>query len=226
MFGYDDAPIQGGMNDKGLFIDANALPPTGWKAESGKPEWRESSLRKFFGMSTTEKDAEYFMKTILLTCATVNDVKAFINKYNHPVLAHAKFPVADRTGASMIIEFGQGRVQLIERKEWYQISTNFVISDLTDQNYPCWRYTTAKKLFQEAKKLDVPLIRNILKATHQEDNQWIYTVYSNIYDLKSGTIYLYNRSNFDKVVTLNLEEELKKGKRVVELPSLFDTVGR
>lgn len=223
LFGYDDAPFQGGINDKGLFIDGNALPPTGWRAESGKPEWREDSFRKLLGLSATEKDAENFIKYILLNFASVAEVKDFINKYNHPVLANAKFPVADRTGASMIIEFGQGRVQNVERNDWYQISTNFVYSNITDQNYSCWRFRAAEKSFQQAKKLDLPLIRDILKATYQEDEQWVYTVYSNIYDLKSGVIYLYNRSNFDKVVRMDLEEELRKGKRVVRLPSLFDS---
>jgi penicillin V acylase-like amidase (Ntn superfamily) len=220
MFGYDDAPFQGGMNDQGLFIDGNALAATGWKAESGKPEWRGNVYRKFPGLKATEKDAENFMKTILLTCATVKDVRDFVNKYNHPVLARAKFPVADQTGASIVIEFGQGRVQCIERADWYQISTNFVISNLTDGDYPCWRYRKADTMFREAKELNISLIRDILKATRQEE-EGVYTVYSNIYDLKARTIYLYNRSNFDRVVKLNLREELKKGKRVVEIPSLF-----
>lgn len=29
--GFDDMSAQGGMNDQGLFIDANALSPTGWE---------------------------------------------------------------------------------------------------------------------------------------------------------------------------------------------------
>jgi len=223
LFGYDDAPFQGGMNDKGLFIDGNALPPTGWRAERGKPEWREDSFRKLLGLSATEKDAESFIKYILLNFATVAEVKDFIEKYNHPVLANAKFPVADRTGASMVIEFGRGSVQRVERNGWYQISTNFVQSDIADQNYSCWRYNAAEKSFRQAKRLDLPLSRGILKATHQEDEQWIYTVYSNIYDLRYGVIYLYNRSDFDKVVRLDLAEELRKGKRLVKLPSLFDS---
>jgi len=46
-------------------------------------------------------------------------------------------------------------------------------------------------------------------------------VYSNIYDLKKGTIYLYNMRNFDEVVVLDLTEELKKGSRRIDLPALF-----
>ena len=219
----DDAPFQGGMNDHGLFIDGNAIPPTGWKAEKAKPEWRENSLRKLIGMKTTEKDAEYFMKSVLQKCSTVKEVKDFVSKYNLPGLAQSKFPVADRTGASMVVEFTKGRVQCSERAGWYQISTNIITSNITAENYLCWRYKTADKLLSEAKELTMPLIRDILKATHQEQAKHsVTTVYSNIYDLKSGTIKLYRSGNFDKVITLDLNDELIKGSRMIKLSSLFD----
>ena len=48
-------------------------------------------------------------------------------------------------------------------------------------------------------------------------------MYSNIYDLKKGTIYVYNLHDFKEVVVLHLAEELKKGQRRIELPSLFNT---
>jgi hypothetical protein len=49
-------------------------------------------------------------------------------------------------------------------------------------------------------------------------------VYSNIYDLKKGMIYVYNLRNFKEVVVLDLAEELKKGERRIELPPLFKHV--
>jgi hypothetical protein len=70
-----------------------------------------------------------------------------------------------------------------------------------------------------AKELGVELIREVLDKTHQEGRALI--VYSNIYDLKKGIIYLYNLRNFKEVVVLNLSEELKKGQRRVDLASLF-----
>ena len=47
------------------------------------------------------------------------------------------------------------------------------------------------------------------------------TVYSNIYDLKKGIIYLYNMRNFDVVVVMDLAEETGKGQRQIDLKSLF-----
>jgi hypothetical protein len=202
VFGYDDAPVQGGMNDQGLFIDANAVSPTGWKPDSGKPT---------FPLST--------MVTVLATCATCDDVRAFFEKSNIPSLAKARFPIADRSGASMVVEYGRGRVQFVRSDTWYQIATNFVMSNVRDGNYPCWRYRKADQIFSEARELNVELVRKALDETHQEGGA--LTVYSNIYDLKKGIIYLYNLRNFDQVTVVNLSEELKKGERVLELPSLF-----
>ncbi len=102
MFGYDDMPVQGGMNDQGLFIDGNSPAPTGWKPDAGKPAFRGSVLMVLLG-----------------TCATCQDVKEFFGKLNVPALERARIPVADRSGASMVVEYGQGRVQFIRSDTWY-----------------------------------------------------------------------------------------------------------
>ncbi len=204
IFGYDDAPIQGGMNDQGLFIDGNALAPTGWKPEPDKPTFRGN-----------------VMMSILGTCATCGDVEDFFRKSNFPALERARFPVADRTGASMVVEYGLGRVQFVKRDTWYQIATNFVMSNIKDGNIPCWRYRAADEILSGADELSLELIKNSLEKTRQEGRS--LTVYSNIYDLKKGHVYTYNLGNFEDVVVMDLAEELKKGQRRVELGSLFKT---
>jgi hypothetical protein len=74
-------------------------------------------------------------------------------------------------------------------------------------------------MLSSADDFDVELIRDVLDATHQEGRS--PTVYSNIFDLVSGKIYLYNVHNFSEVVTLDFKEELAKGKYTIALPSLF-----
>jgi len=206
VFGYDDMLVQGGMNDRGLFIDGNSLAPTGWKPDPGKPTFRGSVLMVLLG-----------------TCATCEDVKAFFEKSNVPALERARLPVADRSGASMVVEYGQGRVQFVRSKTWYQIATNFVMSNVSDGRYPCWRYRTADEILSKAKELNLDLIRDVLEKTHQEGGS--LTVYSNIYDLKNGMIYLYKLRDFKEVVVFNLAEDLKKGERRLNLPALFKGAG-
>jgi CubicO group peptidase (beta-lactamase class C family)/predicted O-methyltransferase YrrM len=202
VFGYDDGFAQGGMNDQGLFIDGNALKPTDWKGEPDKPTFR--------GIVTM---------VVLGTCATCQDVRTFFEKYNVPALSRARFPVADRTGDSMVVEYGQGRVQFVKSETWYQIATNFVMSNVTDGNYPCWRYRAADVTLSAAEKLSVDLIKDVLDKTHQKSGS--PTVYSNIYDLKKGLIHVYSLGNFKDAVVLNLSEELEKGQRRLALASLF-----
>jgi putative intracellular protease/amidase len=202
VFGYDDAPVQGGMNDQGLFIDGNALAPTGWKPDPEKPVFRGN-----------------VMMTILATCATCGDVEDFFSRSNFPALERARFPVADRTGASIVVEYGQGKVQFVKSGTWYQIATNFVMSNIRDENYPCWRYRAADKILSEAGELSLDLVRNALEKTRQEGRA--LTVYSNIYDLKKGSVTTYLLRNFEEAVVLDLAEELKKGQRRIELASLF-----
>jgi tetratricopeptide (TPR) repeat protein len=200
--GFDDMYAQGGMNDQGLFIDANALSPTGWKPVEGKPTFRGELL-----------------DTILAECSTVEEAIVFCSQYNIPGLARARFPIADRTGASMVVEYGQGNVQYVRKIGVYQIATNFVITNVKDENYPCTRYRIADKMLKNAADVSLDLVRAVLSATHQEGQY--PTVYSNICDLKNGILYLYNFHNFEEAVQFDLEAELKKGKKSYDIPSLF-----
>jgi penicillin V acylase-like amidase (Ntn superfamily) len=204
VFGYDDSPFQGGMNDQGLFIDGNALSPTGWKPVPDKTTFRGIVIMVVLG-----------------TCTTCEDAKDFFNKYNVPGLERARFPIADRTGKSMVVEYGQGAVQFVEPDTWYQIATNFVMSNVTSGNYPSQRYRNADAVMSDSEELSFDLIRKALSKTRQKGSS--LTVYSNIYDLKNGTIYTYLLGSFENAIVMDLDEELEKGSRKLSLASLFDT---
>jgi predicted choloylglycine hydrolase len=202
-FGFDDGFTQGGMNDRGLFIDANALAPTGWKSDPAKPDCKEENLIDY----------------LLARCATVDEVIDFFNKNNCKDLESAKFPIADAIGDAAVIEWGQGKLQCIKRTGRYQISTNFVQSNFAPEAYPCTRYAIAETILGATEAVSIDLVRAVLSATHSEGQY--PTVYSNIYDLKNKRIYLYNFHNFEEVAYFNLDRELKRGKRTFNIPSLF-----
>lgn len=119
----------------------------------------------------------------------------------------------------MVVEYGQGQVQYVRRAGVYQIATNFVISNVKGENYPCTRYRIADQMLKKAPAVSLELVRAVLSATHQEGQY--PTVYSNICDLRNGILYLYNFHDFEEVVEFNLEAELKKGKASYDIPSLF-----
>jgi choloylglycine hydrolase len=192
----------GGVNDQGLFLGDNSVSKTGWHADPAK--------LNFPGNPRLH---------ILQTCATVADVRKFFETYNVLLLNELHFPFADRTGAAMVVEYAQGKVRFVTEKTWYQISTNFLRTDYPGIEVPCKRFQTAQQMFDSAGELSVPLIRSILSATHQEGNY--PTVYSGIYDLKAGLIYVYRNHNFKKEMIFNLDDELKKGAHTVKLSKLF-----
>ena len=101
----------------------------------------------------------------------------------------------------------------------YQVATNFRQSSTVPKDVTCSRFKKAKQMLAGNKDISVESFRAILQATHQK-SKWP-TQYSNIYDLKSGDVYVYHQHNFGKAVRLNLSDELKKGAREVRLAVLF-----
>jgi len=196
----------GGVNEKGLFTDGNGIPETGWKEEPGK--------ESFSGNLESAVLAKY---------ATVEEVIAFFEKYNVPNLRTGRWLVADKSGASAVIEWGQDKLQVLRRKGNYQIATNFVQSNYPGGNYPCVRYNLADKIFSQSDNVTVDLVRKVLDDTHWEDygSSFNVTLYSYICDLNKGDIYVYNFHNYNNVVKLNIHEELRKSPRTCLISSLF-----
>jgi len=60
----------------------------------------------------------------------------------------------------------------------------------------------------------------VLDAVHQEGPS-VNTVYSNIFDLRQGVIYLYHWYQFDEVVVLDVDELLTQGASSARIQSLF-----
>jgi tetratricopeptide (TPR) repeat protein len=194
---------QGGVNDRGLFIDANALEPTGWKATPGKDTYHGPV-----------NEIEY----VLSYCATVEEAVAFFRKYNVPALDRTKFPLADATGRTAVVEWGQDGLQIHLESRGYQISTNTIVSGCA-ADVPCYRYQLARTMLAQD---GVPAVDNmlaLLRATHIEGN--VNTFYSTICDLRDGDLYLYLFHDYDRVYRFNIHSELQKGRRAMPVASLF-----
>lgn len=198
-FGYDNFVPQGGMNDQGLFFDFTATPPLEVVQSKGKEIYKGNLMDK-----------------IMEECATVEEALKVFDKYNLQSMRRSQTFIGDRKGNSAIIEGDE----ILRKTGKYQALTNFYQSKVKSGEYPCERYNIALEMLEKNKnKISVDLFRRILAAVHQE-GEW-KTLYSNIYDLKQGIIYLYHFHNFEEMVKIDLEEELNKGKHTYDLPSLF-----
>lgn len=197
-FGFANGFPQGGMNDKGLFFDGFATAPNKVRKSLEKP--------KFDGLLLDEA---------MSGCATVEEVIDLFGRYNLASLEKAMLFFADSSGDAVIIEGDE----FIRKSGPFQIVTNFYQSKYTSQSKPCPRYNIAHETLSEAAEPSVELCQQILAATHAEGKA--VTLYSNVYDLKKRVVYLYHFHNFENVVVIDLDQELKKGERKVDIESLF-----
>ena len=195
--GFDDLWPQGGMNERGLWFDGFATPA--------------------IGPSTSPRLPSYSGEIVLdamAQCATVDDVVALFSRYDRSFLAEGVLMFADASGDAVSIE----RNAIVRKTGRHFIQTNFHQSLRT--SIPDLRFATASKMLDEAGgDVSVDLFRRVLAATRQTGTY--PTLYSNVYDLTARRMHLYYFHDFDRMVTLDLAEELKKGKHVLAIPALF-----
>jgi hypothetical protein len=210
-FGFGDGYPQGGMNDQGLFYDWAAFPARSDVVfPTDKPTYQGIIEQK-----------------IMEECATVEEAVDLLNGYNYREFSRSHIMLVDRTGTSAIVEWGKDELVAIYRDQGvgYQVMSNFTVSDPSLAGwYPCRRFSTAERELRTLTRdsaVSVDAFRSILDMVHQPSSSSSETVYSNVYDLTNGVVYVYYRHDFDRVVTVDLEEELEKGAHSYALKSLF-----
>jgi hypothetical protein len=201
-FGFDDLFQQGGLNDQGLFFDGLWVPSKELGASAQKPDFPGGWIA--------------MIDEVMAKSATVDEALAFFDRYSRPALQTGQLFFGDRAGNSAIVE-GDA---IIRKKGSYQIATNFRQSETPGPPYLDGRYNTADERLSQAGSYSVELFRQILDATHM-DQKYVQTVYSQVYDLKKGLIYLYLYHDFENGIVLTLADELAKGPHMVSVASLF-----
>ena len=224
--GFKDYSHQGGINEKGLCFDANALP--GSKINP-HPELEPAPFY--------EPPYENFMiwvpVFILKRAATVEEAIEIARKFQrknwYPNSGKISYQLhfADATGDAVVISVGENGELAFSRKEQednYSLSTNFnKVNPDNALEYPCRRYSIAQEMLEKINSendLSVEYFTSILDSVHQE-GVFNTTLYSNVFDLKNGIIYLYHWHQFEEVVVLKVEEELAKGRIMLRIKDLF-----
>jgi hypothetical protein len=204
-FGFDVVRFpQGGMNEKGLFFDGATAENVQVPRDPFKPDHGHEMSLIFKAMEE---------------CSTVAEVLEYFEHYDHSGNWGGQYLIGDRFGNSAIIE----PLTSIQETARYQVITNFLQSKTPPETSQDPRYRLADGLLKESDEVTIDLIRRVLSATHWEEysGSMTVTLYSYIYDLKRGDIYIYNFHDFDQAVKVNLQEELAKGEAVRTIASLF-----
>lgn len=196
---YNDSFVQGGMNEKGLFYDGATCPSTKVPYSEEKPT---------LGMDLGE--------VVLTTCANVQEVVEMLEGHNIPQYFQDHLLFTDQSGASIVIEWINGEMIVIEKNANYQLVTNFWLSNPELGGYPCDRYNAAKTFLEEDNELTVAYFTDILSATKQDWGDG-GTLYSNVYNLTENEVYIYYRGDFTSAYKVNLSDELSQLKKGEQL---------
>jgi hypothetical protein len=142
---------------------------------------------------------------VLETCSTVEEALGVFDTYNQPTFGYATLFLSDRTGDSATATYNRDKkqIEITGKTRFYQVHG--------------YGEKAVKKKLEASGKVSVDIFQKALEAAQQDD----ITLYSNICDLKTGDIYIYNQHNFDECVQFNIHEELKEGKHMYYIPSLF-----
>lgn len=224
--GFKDYSHQGGINEKGLCFDANALPKS--KINLHNELDPPPTYAPPYG------DFEMWVPVLILRkAATVEEAIELAKKYRrsnwYPKSGEITYQLnfADAIGDAVVMSIDKNGELAFTRKaksEHFLISTNFNKANTDNAlEYPCERYNTTEKALQKINReeeLTVESFRSILESVH-ENGIFNTTLYSNIFDLKNGVIYLYHWHQYDEVAVLKVDEELAKSRTMIRIKDLF-----
>ncbi|MBU1659079.1 linear amide C-N hydrolase [bacterium] len=186
-----DMPYEG-MNDKGLFVAISAVAHTSTTTNILKP------LRTSLEM----------IKLILQNASNVDEAVDVFHNYSivfgeflgYPLI---HYKIMDKAGGSLIIEFVNDEMKIINDSTMCRVMTNHYLSHSIEEKVSqssYQRFDTVKKSLKNTQNVDE--VFSLLHKVSQED----FTVWSNVYDLTKHRVYIKYKNN--EIVALNLKDEL------------------
>lgn len=200
-FGYEDFGVQGGVNDQGVFFDGDALAYKAMPITSQRPHFPGGDLA--------------LSDEILSHSAKIQDVIDISSRWYRIAGENAQLLYGDRFGDSVIIDGDT----ILRKQGAFQLATNFRLVDNPNPPYPEERYGTVQTMLANADHYSVELFRQALDVAHAEGD--FPTLYSQVYELKTGIIHLYQYHDFRQEVVINVADELAKGPHFTRISTLF-----
>lgn len=205
--GSGNSWVQGGMNEKGVAFDSTSVPHT-------EPNLHDERLP--------------FLVPEIFCCESISEVIEY--KETHGVYQQdgsVQSFYVDESGESVVFHIGEdGEFNFIRNDGSFQLATNYYVDDPSRRkpgSDALRRYDAAEKILNSIavnEGISIESIASVLDAVHFEGPA-VNTLYSNIFDVTNGDIYLYYFHQFGEVVKLNLDEELAKGRHAYRISDLF-----
>ncbi len=145
---------------------------------------------------------------ILAEASTVDEAIKYYEKYNEPYFSNAQILLADKNGDAAIVGWQNGKLK-VEKKNGKAIVLGY-------------EDTVAFNFLKNIEPINPQNCATILAKVLQRGI--IATCYSNIFNLKTGEINVYNFLETSNSIRLNLKEELAKGAHSVNLNEALSSV--
>ena len=195
---------QSGMNEMGLAFErlVSYHPP--------KPG---------FANRKTITNPTNYLKDIIHSCKSVEEVQAYISKYDHSFFTDDVFIYVDRSGKYLIVE----PYSLTIGNEPTYVIANFCPSITpTQKANKIDRYRNGTAFLKNSVDTTLEFCTALSDTMHVcRGKIGDGTLLSSIWDLKDGTVNLYFYHDYSKSVQFDLQAELRKGNHILAIDSLF-----
>ncbi len=203
--GYGDGLPQGGMNEAGLAFDGLTVYQKTIKINPHKP---------------TITNASAFIKEIMQTCKSVEEVKKYATQYNRQILNSSVLMFADKFGNYLVME---PDTIIIGNEDKYIIA-NFCPSTTTQEEKLHYARFSRGEIFLHNHDNDTNqnFCLNLVDTMHEcRRKMGDGTLYSFVADLDNGKFAMFFYHDYTHKMEFNLREELARGDHMFAIPVLF-----
>lgn len=204
-FGYGDALPQGGMNEAGLAYDALTV-------------YNKKIVNR--GNKPSIGDKRAFLKKIMTSCSTADEVSRLAGSYFREGLSGGVFIFVDADGRYAVMEPDTIWVG----SDPHYVIANFCPSTTAEEDRNAFaRYTKGRAFLQTpVVNPDADYLRRALDTMHVcRGKIGDGTLHSYVADLTQRTIDLYFYHDYTRVKHFDLKEELAKGEHMYDIAGLF-----
>lgn len=197
---------QSGMNEHGLVFSRLA---------SYHPKLITSKFNNRIQITNPTR----YLKDILHSCKTVEDVKKYIEKYDQRYFIEDVFIYIERSGKYIIVE----PYKILSGNDAKYVLSNFCPS-ITPKSAAnkLERYKKGTSFLTSKIDTDLDFCRKLSDTMHVcREKIGDGTLLTSIWDSTNGVVNLYFYHQYDQTVQFNLTKELAKGNHILKIDTLF-----
>jgi hypothetical protein len=197
---------QSGMNEHGLVFSRLA---------SYHPEMITSKFNNRIKITNPTR----YLKEILHSCKTVEEVKKYIEKYDQRYFIEDVFIYIERSGKYIIVE----PYKILSGNDAHYVLSNFCpsITSKTAANR-LERYKNGASFLTTKMETDLEFCRKLSDTMHVcREKIGDGTLLTSIWDSTNGLVNLYFYHQYDQTIQFNIAKELAKGNHILKIDTLF-----